>query len=318
MNLKKLFAILIIAVILASCAKPNDPVSTSEVLKIEKEFLTGGYAMDFAVSDEIVFVAEDQRGFSIYNYISGTQLCHRDTLQGQYLQDTRHLAGSRLANLTFVFDAVDADRLLVYDISDQLNPVYKTHISGRTENIEKVLLHDNPDGTVNLYWTSNNNFKTGYFDDQWAPEEYFIFPDDVSGFDLNDEIYIVAAQQYGLYILEDSGEEIMTLLNIIDTSGEVLDVKIVDNYVIAAIREEGFAIYDITDYSDPVQVFTENTSEIIYTVDVENEHLILSSHSGGIILYDISNISEPKLMGKIDDSVIGYTFKAEIHNKSCY
>ncbi len=63
-----------------------------------------------------------------------------------------------------------------------------------------------------------------------------------------------------------------------------------------------------------MHVYAKNTSELIYTVDAENEYLVLSSHAGGVILYDISEIAEPKLLDSIDDSEIGYTFKAEIHN----
>jgi len=315
MKMKDIFLLLLIAIVLSSCAKPNEPVGTNGILAIEKEFITGGYARDFAVSDEILFIAEDQQGFSIYNHISGTQLCHRDTFQNRYLENTTRIVGSRYENLSFIFDTDGTDTIIPFDTSDLQNPTpILPAISGRTENIEQLFLKDNPDGGVDLYWTSNNNFKTGNFDDHWEARDYYIFPKDVSGFDFNDEIYAVTAQQYGVYILEESGGAVMTLVSSIETSGEALDVKIVDNYIIVAIREGGFTIYDITDPSAPVHVYTKNTSELIYTVDAEGDYLVLSSHSGGVILYDISEIAEPKLLDSIDDSEIGYTFKAEIHN----
>jgi hypothetical protein len=312
MKLKNIFLTLLITFILISCAKPNESVGTKGILAIEKEFITGGYARDFAVSDEILFIAEDQQGFSIYNHITGTQLCHRDTLDGSYLESTRKIVGSIYKDLIFVFNHI---RLNVFDISNIHNPVFEIPLSGGATNIQKLKLLDNPDGGVDVFWTSNGDskvFKAGnYLNESWTNFISEEFPSDVSGFDFNDIIIGIAAQQYGIHILDRTSGNLSTT---IETTGEALDVKIVDNYVIAAIREGGFTIYDISDPTSPVHIFTENTSELIYTVDAEDDYLVLSSHSGGVILYDISEIAEPKLIDSIDDSEIGYTFKAEIKN----
>jgi len=309
MKLNGFYLILLMGIILFSCAKPNEPAGTTGSLKIEEVFTTGGYARGFAVSDEYIFIAEDQRGFSIYNYISGTQLCHRDTFDGNYFESTKNIVGSVSEDLLIIYDNIT---LYVFDISDIQNPIYSTlNLQGGTTGIEKIVLEENPTGGVDLYWTSGNVIKVGTLDGSWNNNISHDFPDDVGGFDFNSDIIAIGGEQFGIHILDQSTE---LLVATIETPGEALDVKIVDNYLIAAIREEGFTIYDISDISNPIHIVTEDTADIIYTVDSEGNYLVLSSHAGGVIVYDISEIAEPKFIGSLDDSAIGYTFKAEIIN----
>lgn len=311
MRIKTFLGIALVSIVIFGCAQPNDPIGETGVLSVITKISTSGYARDFAVSDEVVFVAEDQRGFSIYNYLSGTLLCHRDTLQNRYLEDTWHLAGTRYKDLSFVFDTYGTNSLNVYDVSNLQNPAFIETISGDTGNVQKMMIEDNPNGGVDLFWTSNNELKFGTYTDHWEPGVPAEFPKDVVGFDFNDTIYAAAAEQYGIHIVDRSNGE---LLYSIETPGEALDVKIVDNYLIAAIREEGFTIYQIEDSTQPVHIVTQKTSDLIYTVDVENDFLVLSSHAGGVIVYDISAEEAPRFVGSIDDSIIGYTFKATIEN----
>ena len=311
MSLKSLSILFLLIIILSSCAKPNEPAGTEGVFTIEKELLTGGYARDIAVSDDVIFVAEDQQGFSIYNYISGTRLCHRDTLNNRYLENTFHLTGSIANDILFVYDTYGTNGINVFDISNLQNPAYLTVISGDTDGVEKLKMKPNLTSGTDLFWTKGNKLKTGTFDSFWTSGIDVEFPKDVAGFDLNEEIFAVAAHQHGIYIVSRTSG---IILSTIETTGDALDVKIVDNYIIAALREEGFTIFDISDQSNPVHVITEDVGELIYTVDAEDDNLVLSSRSGGVILYDISEISDIQFVGSIDSNVIGYTFEAEIHN----
>ena len=93
-----------------------------------------------------------------------------------------------------------------------------------------------------------------------------------------------------------------------------MDVKIVDNYSFVALREAGFAVFDITNEAATELVYLEDVNEHIYTVDCENDHLVLGSHAGGVYLYDISNPADPKFLGNIDNDILGYTYEAEIYN----
>ena len=85
-----------------------------------------------------------------------------------------------------------------------------------------------------------------------------------------------------------------------------------------ALRQEGFAVYDISDDSEPTLVCQIETNEYIYTIDIEGDKMVLGSHSGGVYLYDISDITDPLLVGNLDSDKIGYTYKAVILNNKIY
>jgi hypothetical protein len=310
MKIRFIILSVVFLAVLISCAKPSEPSKSDNILKIEKTLSTGGYARDLSISEELVFVAEDQLGFSIYNYISGTRFSTVDTINGSYVENVTNIANVLSEDLLYIFDTSATDEIHLYNISDLSDPGYVTHLPGDTGNLKVMQAESNPDGSTVVYWSSGVELKQATYDGSWAVVSYY-FPNDIEGFDFNDEIFAIAGQQYGLHIAEKSNGNIISTM---DTHGEALDVKIVDNYVILALREKGFMIVDITDPTNPQEIFSKDTTNLIYTVDAEDDYLLLSSHSGGIILYDISDISNPEYIGSLDSGDIGYTYNAKLHD----
>ena len=309
--LQKLTISSFIIVLLSGCAKPSEPFNGA--LNIERHIETGGYVWDISVSDSLIFIAEDQAGFSIYNYLNNNFVCIVDSLYALNVpfENVRKIYVVDEEELLFVYELYGtAKGIHIFDITNRTEPIFLLLITGNTNNIKKMISIPNPDGGVTLNWTNSNaiNFRES---NNWNVGIAYYFQNSVSGFDLNTNYFVIAAQQLGIHIVERiTGEVVCTM----STPGEALDVKIVDSYVFVALREAGFAVFDITDEEAPELVYLEDVDEHIYTVDCEDDYLVLGSHAGGVYLYDVSNPADPKFLGNIDNDIIGYTYEAEIYN----
>ncbi len=316
--MKRKFVILcfvvIIPLLFIYCAKPSEPSSLNRIMSIDHLAPTGGYACDVSVSDSLLFIAEDQNGFSIYNYLAHYQICHLDTLFEIVpvpFENIRKITAVDEKNLLFIYDRhSNPPSIRAFDITDRTNPDYLFPMTGETGNVDKIKSYAADEGAY-FCWSNGKQLTYGSLDIVWHPIAVYIFPNSISGFDTNEDYFIVAAEQLGFHVVDKSSGEIKSTT---DTPGEALDVKIVDNYVVIACREAGFAIYDISNKEAPELVIEKEVDELIYTVDVENDYLVLSSHAGGVYLYDISDISNPVFLDNMENDDIGYTFKAVLKN----
>ena len=308
---QKLTVLSFIIMLLSGCAKPNEP-SIHGSLSIERFIETGGYVWDVSVSDSLIFIAEDQAGFSIYNYLNNNFVCQVDSLLNVPYENVRKIYVVDEEEFLFVYELYGtAKGIHIFDITNREEPLFLFPITGNTADIEKMISIPNPDGGVDLFWTNGNLLNFGTYDQGWNINTPYYFQNSISGFDLNADYFIIAAQQLGIHIAErTTGEVVCTM----DTPGDATDVKIVDSYIFVALREAGFAVFDITDETAPELVYLEDVDEHIYTVDCEDDYLVLGSHAGGVYLYDVSNPTDPKFLGNIDNDIIGYTYEAEIYN----
>ncbi|MCF7793341.1 MAG: hypothetical protein K9N09_10700 [Candidatus Cloacimonetes bacterium] len=316
MKFKNLLLIIIIATLTFSCAKPNDPAKENNVLKIFNILETGGYAYDFDVSDELLFAAEDQRGFSIHNLVSGSMYCHVDTLFDDFpnpFENVRKIAGSVDDDILIVYERYGNPAALnIYDISDPFIPEWKTQNISQTSDVQKILLTENQNNDLEIFWTNDNSLNIATYNNTWTNEATIDLPNttggsSVQGFDFNQDLFVVAGSQFGVHIIDRNTDELILTY---DTIGEAVDVKLVDNLAYIALWEEGYLLLDITDPADPIEIHQENVGENIYTVDVKNNKMVLSSHTGGVLLFDVLDDTEPVLLGNLRESDIGYTYKA--------
>ena len=314
MKRKFVIFVVIIPLIFIYCAKPSEPSILNKIMSIDHLIPTGGYACDVSVSDSLLFIAEDQNGFSIYNYLIHYQVCHLDTLFDTTpvpFENIRKITAVDEKNLLFIYDRYGSPAgIKVFDITDRANPDYIFLMGGDTGNVYQIKSYA-ADEEVYFCWSNGNELHYGSFDIVWHPLPVYEFQNSISGFDNNGDYFVVAAEQMGFHIVDKSSGEIKSTM---DTPGEALDVKIVDNYVVIACREAGFAIYNITDKEAPELVIEKEVGELIYTVDVENDYLVLSSHAGGVYLYDISKISNPVFLDNMENDDIGYTYEAVLKN----
>ena len=293
-----------------SCAKPNEVPDVTNALTIEHFYPTVGYAFDVFVTDSLMYVAEDQGGFSIYNYETHLQ---RSYFNDQ-IENIRMIFPIEEKNLLFVYDVYGSPAgIEVYDISDIANPTTDNvpPILSDTQGLEDMYFELNDNDDIDVYWSKLAQISYGIYGNLWLELGTFdLFPNSVAGFDIDEQYIYLTGEQVGIYITDKATGEI---LNTIDTQGSALDVKKVDDFLFVADRQEGFSIFNVADIMNPELVYSKNLGELIYNVEIEDDYLVLTSHSGGVYLYDISDPSAPELLGNLDDE-LGYTYKAVIKN----
>jgi len=306
--------------VLLSCAKPNEPAAVEGNLNIEHKFTISGYARDISVSDSHLYIAEDQAGYTIYDLNTNDLISHHVS----YIMETDPIMFENVQvisavedeDLLFVYDRYGSPASIsIFDMTDKVNPEFLFQLAGNTSGIYQLESVVNPNGGADLHWTNGESYNFGLFDENWQGSNSYEFQNSVAGFDIAGNNIFIAAEQLGFHIVnKNSG----TIISTTDTEAEALDVKIVDNYAIVALRQAGFAVYDVSNTSAPALVCQKETNEYIYTIDVEGNHLVLGSHNGGVYLYDISDVTEPVLTGNLNSDKIGYTYKSMIKNGKIY
>lgn len=319
-HILKVFNLILVLLLLFSCAKPSEPASVEGTLNIDHKYQTLGYATDISVTDTHLYIAEDQVGFTIFDIASNNLVSHHESFiletDPVMFENVRGITAVEVENLLFVYNQYGSYQgIIMFDITNKVEPEFLFRHTGNTSNIAQIQSAVSQDGGADVYWTNGSGYNFGRYDQFWQGSNSYTFQNSVEGFDLDESIVYVSAEQLGFHIVNRTNGDIISTT---DTEGEVLDVKIVDNYAVLALRQAGFAIYDIANTSQPTLVIHQETNEFIYTIDIEDDNLVLGSHIGGVYLYDISDIADPALVGNIDSDEIGYTFKAVIENNKIY
>ena len=320
-NIFKVFSLFLVLFLLLSCAKPNEPASVEGSLNIEQLFEISGYAMDISVSDSHLYIAEDQAGYTIYDLASNDMISHHVSFVMEtdpiMFENIRAITAVEDENLLFVYDRYGSPASInIFDMTDKVDPAFLFQLAGNTSGVIQLESDVSSLGGVDLLWTNGASYNFGRFDDQfWQGSNSYEFQNSIERFDVSADRIYISAEQLGFHIVNKSNGD---LINTTNTDAVALDVKIVDNYLIVALRQAGFAVYDISNESNPILKHLEEVNEYIYTIDVEGENMVLGSHTGGVYLYDISDLENPVLAGNINSDKIGYTYEVVIKNNKIY
>jgi LVIVD repeat-containing protein len=313
MSKYRIFFVIILFALLISCAKPNEPAPNAKIMQLEYFFKTVGEARDIYVTGDLVYVAEDQGEYSIYNYVTNELVLQHN---GD-MDNARLISVEEESNTLFVYDRYGSPaQILAYDVTDPSNPIPMDNIVGGTGGIEEIKTYPGADGIIDIFFTrneTNHEIFYGTYDGNYLTPiyNYTAFEHNLYGFDRDDDYFYLAYQQLGLLIISQETGEIVSFT---DTDGDARNVKIVDNFAYITDRYEGFAIIDISDVNNPVKLSQVDTSGYTRNIDVEGNYMVVSAGGSGVYLYDITDKSNPEFIDRIDDSEIGYTYKAMIKN----
>ncbi len=309
---KKYLPILFLIILLfASCADFLEPIFKNGELVIEAIIPTIGFARDVFVSDDFIYIAEDQCGFSIYDKTNDSLIIH---YYGS-IREAQLIYCEELNNTLFVYDDyARPSKIWTFDISDMNNPVNTFSLSGGTSKVKSMKCNFINQGEIDLQWTNDKIFtKENYcVEEPWlSTSEQYEFPNAIEGFDVLDTLLFVTGEQRGLYITNRNNGNIISEVN---TPGTAIDVKVHDNYAYVADKEYGISVIDISDITQPELVYNHDTSGYAQRIDVEGDYLVVASGGGGVYLFDISNRAKPEFADRWDDSDIGYTYDVDMHN----
>ena len=342
--MKKILVVLIgITIALSACSKANDPFSFSDHTMQEiMRYETVGYHVKIDISNDYVFVAENETGVSYFNRGNGTLY--------QRLFDSYYIAASLLPvnvplrstylvkyipekNFLFIGNDVNygatADRLfglLINDPTENNEMVYQTNIVTVINDLFYEI--DSENDILYAYWNSviwqvlkmrkfTVNVHPGQHDD--VLDEIYVTSDEMplptnSLITMHD--YIIASMgQWGVYIMrKDDFSHVSTTT----TPGDAQDVKMKGHFLYVADRHQGLQVIDASDIKNPflIKEAARTTSGYATTIDINNNLLALSSNSGGVYLYDISEGANPKLISR--NRELGFVYQVKFYEDELY
>jgi LVIVD repeat len=334
-------------VLFTGCAQPNDPATPDAetvYLELQAVYPSEGYVRDIAVTDDYVYVAEDEAGFSIWDNNSDallTRMRSYDTISGIDTTTTEFtniklVAVDQPSNALLVYNRYGSSAgVHLFDITDNSNPDHKYLHTGNISDISQIELTEIDSTQFRFSWlyqgSQNNEYYGGKFLSAGGGAFWTVFGEQVGKFNYDvvgyqeetetDLIYC-ASKQLGLRIVENPGtigEFDFTEIGGIDTPGQTLAVKVVDNIAYLGNREEGIQVLDITDINNPIELYNYDTTGLASDIEVNTELNVfaLASSSGGIYLFSGPE-GEIKRLQRIDDSGIGYVNMIEMRGDLLY
>ncbi len=326
--LRNIILITILIFIIFGCAKAKSPFKPDE--QVDESILviansTGsltGYPRNLSVTNEHIFVAEDEAGFSMYN---------RETLEKmhQIMYQNGNVSGTETplrvknisviadSNMIFVHSLTDADRILYFDYSnlDSLSflgsGVGATSGLGTVNFIVNPVISEDEDIPFIMLSTAQNEFKRGYY--QRSGSTIYLFPNiqktsvvsNINSFTMDDEYFYLAGGQLGLYTISRDTFEI---IGNADSPGDAEDITISGNYAYVADTQDGLQVFDCSDKSAPV-LLSESSFDISghsVTISSYGNYLVVGSGGGGVYLFNIEDKAKPVFVDNLTPSEVGY------------
>jgi hypothetical protein len=327
-----------------ACSKANEPYirDTESNFELVMVYDVVGNPFYIDISDDYVFVAEDQTGFSYFS--RGSATLHRrvsDYFDSKDLTNQRQLRNTRFIryiperNLLFIGDETGSNASFIW--SYRVDPtdtgvLVLTNLEWR--RIVRDLVYDivptNPD-LIYAYWGSFTDAQIYkihkcihdmYFDPDYDSvfEEIssMNLPNQSFGITLDGEYIIMSLGQWGVNVYHK--EPVISLVATVDTPGQALDVAINGSVIYVADRHFGLQVIDATDRSAPVLLsgVAQNTSGFATSVDFLGNTLALASGSGGVYIYDISDPFLPVFVERMYMSTIGFANKVKFFGDDLY
>lgn len=306
-------------IVMAGCAKANDPVNPSNNgVEYVMTIPAVGDPLDIEISDNLLFAAEDQAGFEVLNKTTGARIAWQQTANfGTYLKETRLVRYQKDSKLLFIFDRDAQDYIGYFDMTDPATPIYKDKVQGGTNYITdfQFLPYNSTDQTFSFYRTCNTDGSYRSircdFDPAQIPAsndnaDYTItYPFTCGKFDYdhsNNKMY-VGARQYGLYCYNTISK---TLVESFNSDGEVMDVKVQSGYAYLADRQGGFKIVNISDSTNFNLVYTYNTPSFATNVSVNSNYAAVSAGTNGVYIFNISNPANASFKAHLTFEEVGY------------
>ena len=313
MNSTKLFTILITALILAGCAKRNDPVSPQPAgpeFILLSETQTPGIALDLCVVGDSLFVADDRFGATIWNISDPRNPVILDTFET--VSSVKHLAYAELNKILFLVltDIIygyqfkpDTTRLMFspHEVGVNEIQIYELSldtviigISDAAEGHRVYKTHPPSDTSSGGFWEDTGDVLKNI---RGAHRGFYMDIEDSYNYLANGQLgfQIARVQVVGGFSLEVVGNH--------DTYGEAQDVTLngAKTHAIVADYAGGIQIFDIiTDKRNPIwvgELMIEKVSDVEEVAAV-GDTVYFTDRYDGLFAADISNPEAPELIAE--------------------
>ena len=309
---------LLVVILLGACAKRNTAWQEPKIMSLSREIPVVGNPFDITVDGNKLYIALDQGGMVVVDASNWQSNWWTQLLPGgadAQLVNIRRASVVPQHNILFLGEYVAADKIRIVDVSDPDSLRLIDSITGGTDGLSEIRFRAIPNPTdtniIEGYFGAGRNLHycryngSIYLGTTWSINA----PATVAGFDISDQLVVIAAQQRGLVLYNRANQQ---LLSEIAVPGEAQAVKIAGNYAYVACRQGGFWIVDISNPAAPVLKGGYDTTGYATSVDLNGNLAVVSSGGGGVYVFDISNPNSPVLKEALTEA--GYTNNAVFWN----
>lgn len=307
---KRILFLLILTLILLSCAQKSTQWQENNVLQLAASVPLVGNPLDLDTAGSTVYITEDQGGFSIINldnlsrrWITRIRTADGDTTN---LVKIRRVSVDASMNRLFVNETEGSDLIMVVDITNLDSLLVIDRITGATQDISHMKFQKiNETGSQFTYegiFTAGrraNYGKNGVHITGFPPYFAITLPIQTSatcrGAFLGTQYIYTAIEQRGIEIYNRANG---SLVGAVDLPGEAQKVLVTGGYAYVPCRQSGFQIVDVSNPANPVHVSGFDTVGYATNVDVWNNYAVVSSGGGGIYLFDVTNPTNPVLVDR--------------------
>jgi len=273
MTKKHLPVLLLIILLFASCADFLEPIFNNGELVIEAIIPTIGFARDVYISDDFIYIAEDQAGFSIYNKTD-------NTIINQYYGNIEN-ARDIEALVCDIQQDNSVDILWTHGNSYQYGNYNNIWLGSYAYNFPNAVEGFDIVDTLlfmtgeqrGLYITNRNNGN-------------IISEVNTPGTAIDVKIYgdyaYIADKEYGISVIDISDITQPELVYSYDTSGYAQRIDVEGDYLVVASGGGGVYLFDISDRAKPEFADRWDDSDIGYTydVDIHNGEVFVATREG--------------------------------------
>jgi hypothetical protein len=302
-SVRTLTLLLLTAVLLYGCGKPNDPESifNSGGYKIVTRYQTPANAQDLTIQDTLCYMAQGEGGLLILNIKNPAQpqfvSVTTDNVRGYSRRIVRKESFVYLAAGTFGFTGIN--------ISNPLNPIVTvSNLSMKPAKdaviVDEYLFCATSEQGVSIAELSNpaipdirNFMRTNGYANGIAVNA-------------NKSLMFVACGEMGLSIFDISNFEegfgTYPTLSWLDTPGYAEAVILVeeDSLALIAAGSSGLFVVDYSDLQNVRIVGSYSSGGSAYDLIYNNKRVYLTAQRGGLHILDITNPTTPRVLGRLD------------------
>lgn len=295
---------LLIALIVMSCGKPNDPetIYSSGGYTIIKRFTTPANALDVIVRDTLCYLAQGEGGLLIVNTkdASNPQTVSVTTagISGYARRIVRKDNIVYLATGSFGFSGIN--------VLNPFLPIRTVDNLGIKPSIDAIIR-----GNYLFCAVSDNGVKIAELSNPALPDirpGYISTNGYANGIAINEDMtrMFVACGEMGVSIYDISdfqeGYGTYPLISWIDTPGYAEAIVLNEEQSIAyvAMGAEGLQIVDYSDITNPQLVTSMSTGGTAFDLMYKNQRVFIALQKGGFQIIDVSVNSNPHEIARLN------------------
>jgi hypothetical protein len=337
---KVILVIFISFALLMSCSKANTPFQiVDSVFTVITTYRTHGYPFDFGVTEDFVFVAEDQLGFSYFDRNTGGDAIHRIS---SFISESDFVPPEpvQFRQTRFVRTVPELNYLLVRDDNTgNSRRFFYANFDDSSEPINllwtrvPLVIHDlyyelipNDQDEFYAYWCEIGTgfidlakykvkVNPGMWDDIFEEVNRVRIDGEVNAITGTEDYLILALGQIGIHIL--TNDESMSKVAEAHTGGDATDIVVHKDHIYVATQQMGLRVIDLKTF-EMIPEATRLTSGNASSLDVCGDLLAVGTRAGGLYLFDISTPYNPTFIERITAPELRFVYKVKFFQNDLY